>query len=98
MDALIIFACVFTPTFIGAYLMAGRDELLFEHRPRGRRWVTLVSMAVALAVLVALGLSPAWAVALVVAGPLGTFLGSWLGSGEWIVTQARLRRLLRRGQ
>ena len=98
MDALIIFGCIFAPTFVGSMLSAGRDQILFETRPRTRRWVVAALMAVAALLLLAIGLPFAWVLALVLPGPLGSGLGDWVGSGEWIVAKYKVQGFLgRRG-
>ncbi len=96
MDALIIFGCIFAPTFVGSMLAAGRDQILFETRPRSRRWVVAGFMAVAALLLLAIGLPFAWVLALVLPGPLGSGLGDWVGSGEWIVARYKLLGLFGR--
>ena len=42
--------------------------------------------------LLAIGMPPSWALALVLAGPAASVLGYWIGSGDWIVVAHRLRR------
>jgi hypothetical protein len=96
MEPLIIFACIFAPTFVLNLLSAGRDQILFETRPKTRRWVVLVFMSAGMIALLAAGLSLPWALALVLPGPLASGLGDWIGSGNWIVTRHRLDRLLGR--
>ena len=98
MDPLIIFVCIFAPTFTMSLLSAGRDQILFETREKSRRSVVLLMMAAALIALLALGLPPAWALALVLPGPLGSGIGDWVGSGQWIVLRHRIERLLGRGR
>jgi hypothetical protein len=95
MDALVIFACIFTATFVLNMLSAGRDQLLFLERDRARRWVTVVLVVSALFALMMLGMPLKWALALVLAGPTGSALGRWVGSGDWIVLSHRLSRGLR---
>lgn len=93
MAALIIFTCLFLPLFVLSVLSAGRDQLLFQHRVKAGRWFTATAMTAGLAGLLVLGLPLSWAVALVAAGPSASILGEWLGSGDWIVLEHRLRRL-----
>jgi hypothetical protein len=96
MDPLIVFACIFVPTFVLNLLSAGRDQILFEQRPKTRRWVVLLFMAVGVIVLIMAGMPLAWALALVLPGPVASGLGDWIGSGDWIVLRYRLGRLLGR--
>ncbi|MGB7982339.1 MAG: hypothetical protein WCF36_16280 [Candidatus Nanopelagicales bacterium] len=96
MDALIIFVCIFAPTFVLNLLSAGRDQLMFQTRPRGSRWFTGLAMAAATAILLAIGMPLAWVLALVLPGPLASVLGEWVGSGDWIVTKYRVLGLMRR--
>ena len=93
MDALIIFTCLFLPLFVLSALSAGRDQLLFQQRVKASRWYTATAMIAGLAALLALGLPLPWAAALVAAGPSASILGEWVGSGDWIVLEHRLRRL-----
>ncbi len=53
MDPLIVFVCIFLPTFVLNLLSAGRDQILFETRPKTRRWVVLLLMAAAMMALLA---------------------------------------------
>jgi hypothetical protein len=96
MDPVIIFACIFVPTFVLNLLGAGRDQILFETRPKTRRWVVLLIMAIAMVALLLVGLPPTWAIALVLPGPLASALGNWIGGGYWIVLRHRIGRLLGR--
>ena len=96
MDPLIVFTCIFLPTFVLNLLSAGRDVMLFETRPTTRRWVVLLFMAAAVIALRLLGLPLPWILALVLPGPLGSALGHWVGSGDWIETHHRLGRLFGR--
>jgi hypothetical protein len=96
MDPLIVFVCIFVPTFVLNLLSAGRDQILFETRPRTRRWVVLLLMAAAMMALLAVGLPLPWALALVLPGPLASGLGDWIGSGNWIATRHHLGRLFGR--
>ncbi len=96
MDPVIVFACIFVPTFVLNLLSAGRDQILFQTRKKASRWLTAAVMVVAAGVLVALGLPWMWALALVLPGPLASVLGDWIGSGDWIVLRYRLGRLLGR--
>jgi hypothetical protein len=96
MDPLIIFACIFVPTFVLNVLSAGRDQILFQTRKKASRWVTATAMVAAAGVLVAVGLPWTWTLALVLPGPLASVLGDWIGSGDWIVLGHRLGRLLGR--
>lgn len=89
-DALIVFLAIFAPTFVLNLLSAGRDQMLFETHPRAGRWPTLVAMLLALGLLLSLGLPWPWALALVLPGPLGSGLGDWVGSGNWLVLRHRL--------
>jgi hypothetical protein len=97
MDALIIFACIFIPTFVLNVLSAGRDQLLFQTRAKASRWFTAAAIVAAIAVLLVIGLPPSWALALVLPGPLASVLGDWVGSGDWIVLRHRVARLLGKG-
>jgi uncharacterized membrane protein YdjX (TVP38/TMEM64 family) len=94
MDALIIFACIFIPTFVLNLLSAGRDQLLFQTRAKASRWFTAAAIVAASAVLLVIGLPPSWVLALVLPGPLASILGDWAGSGNWIVLRHRLGRLM----
>jgi hypothetical protein len=96
MDPVIIFACIFVPTFALNMLGAGRDEILFETKPKTSRWLVLLFMALAVTALLVVGLPLAWAVALVLPGPLASALGDWVGSGDWIVLRHRIGRLFGR--
>jgi hypothetical protein len=96
MDPVIIFACIFVPTFVLNLLGAGRDQILFETRSRTSRWLVLLMMALAVGALLFVGLPLAWAFALVLPGPLASALGDWIGSGNWIVLRHRIGRLLGR--
>ncbi len=96
MDPLIVFACIFAPTFILNVLSAGRDQLLFQSRKRASRALAATAMLVATGVLVLVGLPLAWALALVLPGPLASVLGDWVGSGDWIVLRHRIGRLFGR--
>jgi hypothetical protein len=96
MDPLIIFACIFVPTFVLNLFGAGRDEILFETRPKTRKWVVLLFMALAMVALLVVGLPLTWAVALVLPGPLASALGDRIGSGDWIVLHHRIGRLFGR--
>jgi hypothetical protein len=96
MDPLIVFTCIFLPTFVLNLLSAGRDAMLFETRPTTRRWVVLLLMAAAVIVLRILGLPLSWTLALVLPGPLASALGHWVGSGDWIAARHRLGRLFGR--
>lgn len=96
MDPLIVFACIFAPTFILNVLSAGRDQLLFQTRKRAGRTYAATAMVIATGVLILVGLPWTWAVALVLPGPLGSVLGDWVGSGEWVVLRHRIGRLLGR--
>lgn len=96
MDPLIVFACIFVPTFILNVLSAGRDQLLFQTRKEIRRLYSGIAMVVATGVLVLVGLPWAWALALVLPGPLASVLGDWVGSGDWIVVKHRIGRLFSR--
>jgi len=97
-DALIIFACIFGSTFVLQYLSAGRDQLLFRTRRKASRWFTGTAIVAGIVGLLFLGMPLPTVLALVLAGPTASILGDWAGSGDWIVSQHRLRRLLRRGQ
>lgn len=93
MDALLVFVCLFTPLAILEMLSAGRDVLLFQPRPH-RRWsLTLLAMAAGLLVMLSIGMPLSLALALVLAGPAAAVTGQWIGSGDWIVLQHRLRHL-----
>ena len=92
MDALLIVLCLFLPLAALDTLSAGRDVLLFRHRKRMRRPLTLLAMVAGLFALLAIGMPPSWALALVLAGPAASVLGYWIGSGDWIVVAHRLRR------
>jgi hypothetical protein len=96
MDPLIVFACIFVPTFVLNLLSAGRDEILFQERQRPNRWVVLLLMALGVVVLRLVGLPLPWALALVLPGPMASELGDWVGSGDWIVTRHRIGRLFSR--
>jgi hypothetical protein len=96
MDPVIVFACIFVPTFVLNLLSAGRDQILFQTRKKASRWLTATAIVVAAGVLVALGLPWMWALAVVLPGPLASVLGDWIGSGDWIVLRYRLGRLLGR--
>jgi hypothetical protein len=96
MDPAIIFTCIFVPTFVLNLLSAGRDQILFETRPRTRRWVVVLLMAAGVLALRLVGLPLPWALALVLPGPLASALGDWIGGGSWIVARHRLGRLLGR--
>lgn len=97
-DALIVFLCIFGPTCVFAALSASRDQLLFQQRRKASRWFTGSAIVAASALLLTIGMPVAMTLALVLAGPMASVLGDWAGSGDWIVTQHRLRRLLRRDQ
>jgi hypothetical protein len=96
MDALIVFACIFVPTFVLNLLSAGRDQMLFETRPRTRRWLVLLFMAAGVLALRSVGLPLPLTLALVLPGPLASGLGDWIGSGNWIATRYRLGRVFGR--
>jgi hypothetical protein len=96
MDPLIIYACIFVPTFVLNLLSAGRDELLFEQRPRTSRWLVVLLMAAGVLALRAVGLQLVWAFALVLPGPMASALGTWIGGGDWIVARHRIGRLFGR--
>jgi hypothetical protein len=96
MDPLIVFTCIFVPTFVLNLLSAGRDQILFETRPRTRRWVVVLFIVAGVIALLSVGLSLPWALALVLPGPVASGLGDWIGSGEWIATRHRLGRLFGR--
>ena len=91
MDQLVIFLGLLVATFALNLLAAGRDQILFQERPRLLRRSLVVGFSVvAVVFLVRLGMSLSWALALVVPGPVGAFLGDWLGHGGWIVLRHRL--------
>jgi hypothetical protein len=92
MDALIIATCIFVPLFVLNLLAAGRDQLLFQTRPKASRWFTATAMLATTAVLLRLGMPLSWALALVLPGPLASVLGDWIGSGNWVVLRHRLGR------
>jgi multisubunit Na+/H+ antiporter MnhB subunit len=96
MDPVIVFACIFAPTFVLNMLSAGRDQLLFQTRKRASRLGAAGAMVAATMVLVIVGLPWTWALALVLPGPLGSVLGDWVGSGNWIVLRHRIGRLFDR--
>lgn len=96
MDALIVFACIFVPTFVLNLLSAGRDQILFETRPRTQRWLVLLFMAAGVLALRAVGMPLPLTLALVLPGPLASGLGDWIGSGNWIATRHRLGRMFGR--
>jgi hypothetical protein len=96
MDALIVFTCIFIPTFVLNLLSAGRDQLLFQTRPKARRRVVLLLMVAAVIALRSVGLPLAWILALVLPGPLASGLGDWVGSGNWIATRSRVHRMFGR--
>jgi len=96
MDPVIVFACIFIPTFILNVLSAGRDQLLFQTRRKTSRLLAAAAMVVAIGVLVLAGLAWMWALALVLPGPLASVLGDWVGSGDWIVLRHRIRHLFGR--
>jgi hypothetical protein len=96
MDSLIIFTCIFVPTFVLNLLSAGRDELLFQERKKPNRWLVLLLMALGIMVLRLVGLPLPLALALVLPGPMASELGHWIGSGDWIVARHRLGRLFTR--
>jgi hypothetical protein len=90
MDALIIFCCLLIPTFFLNFLASGRDQLLFETHPGTPRLVVAGLVALGFLGLTWLGFSTSWALALVLPGPIGAFLGNWAGSGGWIILRFRL--------
>ena len=94
MDALIIATCIFVPLFVLSLLAAGRDQLLFQTRPKANRWFTAAAMVAVTGALLAIGMPMSWALALVLPGPLASFLGCWVGSGNWVVLRHRLGRSL----
>lgn len=91
MDRVVIFLGLLISTFSLNLLAAGRDQILFEVRPRLlRRSLVITFCVLTVLVLIGLGMSLSWALALIVPGPLGAFLGDWLGHGGWIVLRHRL--------
>lgn len=96
MDAWIIFVALLLPTFVLNMLSAGRDQLLFQTRPAVRHSVVALLVLAAVVVLLWLGMSLAWALALALPGAIGSALGRWVGSGDWLVLRFRIERLLGR--
>ena len=90
MDAVIIFSCLFLPTFWLNLMSAGRDQLLFQERVPTKLTLTVVAVILAVVVLLALGMSLSWALALALPGPLGSRLGQWAASGGPTVLRFRL--------
>ena len=93
MDAVVIFLCLFLPLTLLETLGAGRDVLLFQRRTPMRRSLTLLAMSGGLLAMLVVGMPLPLALALVIAGPAASVTGDWIGSGDWIVLQHRLRRL-----
>ena len=93
MDAVVIFLCLFLPLTLLETLGAGRDVLLFQRRTRMRRSLTLLAMSGGLLAMLVVGMPLPLALALVIAGPAASVTGDWIGSGDWIVLQHRLRHL-----
>lgn len=93
MDGLIVFVCLFVPTFLLNYLGAGRAELLAEARKGAHPLVVIAASFAAVILVHILGFSWGWALALVTPGPLGSLLGEWFGQGGGIVARFRLRQL-----
>ncbi len=90
MDPLIVFLCLFLPTFGFTLLGAQRDQMLFETRPTTSRWLVAPLLAVCSVVLAGVGMPLAWVAALILPGPLGSRLGDWVGGGGWIVLRYRI--------
>ncbi|MGV1004131.1 MAG: hypothetical protein ACOYEV_05035 [Candidatus Nanopelagicales bacterium] len=104
MDAVVVFACLFVPTFLLNYLGAGRAEMLMEGRSRTHPAVVAAACFAAVVLVHLLGFSWSWAVVLVIPGPLGAVLGESLGHGGGVIARfrferiaARMSALLRRG-
>ncbi len=94
MEPLILFACLFLPTFALSMLSASRDQMLFQTRPALHLGVVTLLTLTGAAVLHVFGLSWSWALALTTSGLLGSRLGDWFGRGGWIILRFRLERLL----
>ena len=94
MDTLLVFACIFGSIFVLSMLSAGRDQLLFQERRRTRMALKSAGVLAAVLLLVIVGLPLQWALALALSGPLGSFLGTWVGSGDWMVLRHHVRRRL----
>lgn len=89
-DALIIFVCLFLPAAALNYLGTGRDVLLFQTRPRTSRLLLVLALLVGIAVLLWLGFSIPWAVALITACPAGAGFGTWAGGDGPLLLRFRL--------
>ena len=90
MDAIVIFSCLFLAVFLVNLLSASREQLLFERHPGMRVSSAIALVSCSVVGMVALGLPLSWALAMALAGPAGSWLGTWVGHDGLLVALYRV--------
>lgn len=90
MDFLVVFGCLFLPVFWLNLMSTGRDQILFEVHTHTRLPLVAAGVILAVVVLLWMGMTLDWALALALPGPMGSRLGHWAASGGPTILRFRL--------